>query len=74
MYDEATRGDGIRRQKDGQGPYRLCLPGFVSEEVVGLGDAIERGTSTAGVRPCGGCGRRATALNRWIAFSGQYPR
>ena len=55
-------------------PYRVRLPGFVSEEDVGLGDAIKRATSTVGIRPCGGCGRRAAALNRWMVFSGRHPR
>jgi hypothetical protein len=50
------------------------LPGFVSEEDVGLGDAIKRATSTVGITPCGGCGRRAAALNRWMVFSGRHPR
>jgi hypothetical protein len=49
-------------------PYRVRLPGFVGEEV-GLGDAIKRATTRAGVRPCGGCGRRAEALNRRVVLS-----
>ena len=49
-------------------PYRVHLPGFVAEEV-GLGDVIKRTTSAVGIKPCGGCQRRAAALNRWLVFS-----
>ena len=54
-------------------PYQVRLPRFVSEKEIGLGDAIKRTTLTLGVRPCGGCGRRATALNRWVVFTGRRP-
>lgn len=40
-------------------PFRIRLPGMVSEEAVGLGDAIKRVTSSIGIKPCGGCERRA---------------
>lgn len=72
MNDEASRSDTLRQ--GGREPYRVHLPGFVSEEDVGLGDTIKRATSTVGLRPCGGCGRRAAALNRWMVFSGRHPR
>ena len=72
MSDEASRS-GVPREGRRE-PYRVRLPGFVSEEDVGLGDAIKRATSTVGIRPCGGCGRRAAALNRWMVFSGRPPR
>lgn len=52
-----------------QQPLRVRLPGFVSDEEVGLGDAIKRLTTAAGFRPCGGCQRRAAALNAWMVFS-----
>jgi hypothetical protein len=52
-------------------PYVVRLPVFVTAEEVGLGDVIKRVTAAAGVRPCGGCARRAAALNRWLAFSGR---
>jgi hypothetical protein len=45
-------------------PRRIRLPGFVSDEDIGLGDAIKRVTYALGIRPCGGCERRAAALNR----------
>jgi hypothetical protein len=49
--------------------YHVRLPGFVSEEPVGLGDAIKRATSLAGIRPCSGCEHRARQLNSWFVFS-----
>jgi len=51
-----------------RGPYRVRLPGFVSEADIGLGDVITKSTSALGVKPCGGCAQRAAALNRWVAF------
>jgi len=54
--------------------YRVRLPGFVSREEIGLGDVIKRATSAVWVRPCGGCERRAVALNRWVNFSGWQSR
>ena len=51
-------------------PYRVRLPGFISDKEVGLGDVIQRATYAIGVKPCGGCRRRAAALNRLMVFSG----
>jgi hypothetical protein len=42
-------------------PRQVRLPGFVSDEPVGLGD----------VMPCGGCARRAAKLNRLVSFTGR---
>lgn len=53
---------------------RVRLPGFIVEEEVGLGDVIKRATATLGIRPCGGCERRAAAMNRWLTFSGRRHR
>jgi hypothetical protein len=55
-------------------PYRVRLPGFISDEDVGLGDVMKRATSAVGIRPCGGCARRAATLNRWLTFSGRRPK
>ena len=57
--------------KDEREPYRMRLPGFISEEDVGLGDVIKRATYAIGIKPCGGCARRAAGLNRWMVFSGK---
>lgn len=51
--------------------HRVRLPGFISDKEVGLGDVIKRATSAVGIKPCGGCARRAAALNRWMVFSGK---
>ena len=51
-------------------PHRVRLPGFIADEEIGLGDVIKRATTSYfGMQPCGGCGRRAAALNRWIVFT-----
>ncbi len=52
----------------------IRLPGFVTDEDIGLGDVIKRATSYVGIKPCGRCGRRAAALNRWFVFSGRRPK
>jgi hypothetical protein len=53
-------------------PRRVRLPGFIlDEEDVGLGNVVKRVTSTFGIRPCGGCDKRAAKLNRWLVFTGQ---
>ncbi|KUJ66829.1 hypothetical protein ACZ90_32890 [Streptomyces albus subsp. albus] len=51
------------------GPHRVRLPGFISDEEVGLGDVVKRATSNLGIRPCGDCGERARRLNNWMVFS-----
>jgi hypothetical protein len=60
-----------RKDKSENQPYRVRLPGFITGEEVGLGDVIKRATSAVGIKPCGGCARRAAALNRWMVFSGR---
>jgi hypothetical protein len=52
-------------------PHRARLPGFVTDEDVGLGDVIKRVTHAMGIKTCGGCQRRADALNRWLVFTGR---
>jgi hypothetical protein len=62
-----------RPEKPAAPSHRVRLPGFLVEveENVGLGDVIKRATSAVGLKPCGGCARRASALNRWVVFSRQ---
>lgn len=57
-------------------PYHARLPGFLIDEPVGLGDLVSSVTRAAGLRPFGGCRRRAAALNRWMVFTpkGKSPR
>jgi hypothetical protein len=72
MGSEPTKSS-ISEQNARQ-PYRVRLPGFITEKEVGLGDAIKRASSSIGMRPCGGCESRAAALNRWLVFSGRRRR
>ncbi len=50
-------------------PRRVRLPGFITDDEIGLGDVIKRATSYFGIQPCGGCEQRAAALNRRMVFS-----
>lgn len=50
------------------GPRRVRLPGFLVDQEIGLGDAIKRATYALGIKPCGGCDKRAAAMNRWMTF------
>lgn len=52
-------------------PYQVRLPGFVSDEDLGLGDVVKHITYAFGITPCGGCERRAAVLNRAIVFTGR---
>jgi len=65
MKKKAAKNDGAEKRE----PYRVRLPGFVSDEDVGLGDLLKRVTYAVGIKPCGGCERRAAALNRRMVFS-----
>ena len=56
--------------QDGRTPHRVRLPGFISDEEVGLGDLVKRATGYFGIKPCEGCEHRAAALNRWMVFGG----
>jgi hypothetical protein len=56
------------RQPERQ-PHRVRLPGFVTDEELGLGDVIKRVTYAMGLNPCRGCEKRAAALNRWMRFT-----
>jgi hypothetical protein len=53
-------------------PYRVSLPGFLTEDEMGLGDVVKRMTYAMGITPCGSCDRRATVLNHWMVFSGRH--
>jgi hypothetical protein len=50
-------------------PYRVRLPAFISDKEVGLGDAMKHVSYAFGIQLCGGCERRAAALNRWMVFT-----
>ena len=65
MKKEST----AKPKADERQSHRVRLPGFLIEEEVGLGDVIKRVTYALGVKPCGGCEKRAAALNQWMRFS-----
>lgn len=72
MIDMAERKKASAEQaeqREERQPYRVRLPGFVKDEQVGLGDVVKRATYSLGIRPCGGCGQRSAALNRWMVFT-----
>jgi hypothetical protein len=50
-------------------PHRIRLPGFITDEEIGLSEVIKRVTYAMGIKPCSGCEKRAAALNRWMVFS-----
>ena len=52
-------------------PFRIRLPGLLSEGDIGLGQAVSQAAARAGFRACGGCRARAEALNHWIVFTGR---
>lgn len=70
----ARRSRNSPSEQSEREPYRVRLPGFVADKDIGLGDTIKHATSRVGIRPCGGCNRRAAALNQWMVFSGRHPR
>ncbi len=49
---------------------RSRVPGFLVDQEIGLGSAIKRVTASVGVRPCGGCRRRAAELDRRVVLQG----
>lgn len=65
---------GDRQRTSEPRPIRIRLPGFVTDEDLGLGDAIKRVTYAVGLKPCAGCERRAAVLNRWVRFTGRHSR
>jgi hypothetical protein len=62
-------GPATKSPAEERKPHRVRLPGFILDEEIGLGDAIKRVTYAAGIKPCGGCEKRAAALNRWMVLS-----
>ena len=69
MREEEIKSDNSETSE--RQPYHVRLPGFIAEEDIGLGDVIKRVTYAFGIKPCGGCERRATALNRRFVFTGR---
>lgn len=48
-------------------PIRFPLPGI--RQTIGLGQTLKRLTAAVGIRPCGGCQRRAQALDRMFVLT-----
>jgi hypothetical protein len=69
MHDRKASND--HAEQDESRPYRARLPGFITEESVGLGDVIKRVTYTLGIKPCGSSEHRAAILNRCLVFTGR---
>lgn len=65
-----TRASTLRSRASRGPSHRVRLPGFLIDDV-GLGDVIKRATAFVGIKSCGGCQRRAAALNSWVAFTGR---
>lgn len=72
MKKKRTRAEPLDTRE--RAPYRVRLPGFISDKQVGLGDVIKRATYAMGIKPCGGCERRAAKLNRLMVFTGPRSR
>jgi hypothetical protein len=74
--NEREEENGSYAAKSERQPFRMRLPGFILDEDIGLGDAIERVTYTIGIRPSSDCGceRRAAVLNRWVVFFPRHSR
>lgn len=69
---KASRKNGAsdKGEQPGEQPaHRVRLPDFITDDEIRLGDAIQRTTSYFGIPTCGGCQRRAAALNRWLSFT-----
>ena len=64
-----TANEKVSTSNSKDEPFRIRLPGFIRDEEIGLGDVVKRVTYAAGIRPCGGCEKRAAALNRRIVFT-----
>jgi len=72
MNEEKAQNDIAEKHE--REPFRVRLPGFISDEEIGLGDVIKRATSAVGIRPCDDCADRAATLNRWLVFSRRHRR
>ena len=59
----------MKNENKNKKPLNVRLPGFFAGNEIGLGDLIKRATSAIGIKPCGGCERRASTLNNLIVFN-----
>lgn len=70
MKKKEAKSDAANERNE-RHSYRVRLPGFISDKEIGLGDVVKGASYAIGIKPCGGCARRAAALNRWMVFSGK---
>jgi hypothetical protein len=68
MTEQPAGTEGATPSRGGK-PMKVRLPGFIEDDEIGLGDALRSVTHAFGVPACGGCERRAAALNRWMVFT-----
>ena len=66
MSDDDDAPD--RKPPAQQARFRVKLPGFIGETEIGLGDLLTQTNYAFAIKPCGGCERRAAALNRFVSF------
>lgn len=69
MKENETRTNPASPDAKLHEPHRVHLPGFLVDEDIGLGDVVKRATYAVGIKPCGGCEKRAAAMNQWMVFS-----
>ena len=69
MNESKEQSDTIDKAE--RQPRRVRLPGFITDEEIGLGDVIKHATSAVGIQPCDDCAKRAAMLNRWMVFVGR---
>jgi hypothetical protein len=63
-----NRGVAVGKQDRNGRVFQVNLPTAVRGDAEGVGDLVKRATNAIGIRPCGGCERRADALNRAFPF------
>lgn len=64
-----TTADGRPQPTSARRPVVIRLPGFVTDQEIGAGDALKRLSYRVGIRPCGGCANRAQALDQRLRFA-----
>jgi hypothetical protein len=60
---------GAARNGEERPNHRVRLLGLLREEEIGLGDLVKKATYAIAITPCGGCERRAAALNRSMTLT-----
>jgi len=62
---------GNASKKSAHGTLRMVIPGLPIAGTVGLGTALSRVTSLAGITPCEPCRQRAARLDERVQISGR---